>query len=369
MSMTHKQRFLNALNRQPVDRLAWGDTLWPETTERYVAEGQLKPGEDPVLHFDMSWRGAGWLDSTADLDFKDQILDQTDEWKLILNGNGASLKQWSHHSGTPEHVDFKVKERPAWEALIKPHLLKVDRRRIDFAQYHALRDQAHKEQRAFVWGGVAPFEQMHPVCGHEYMLMGMVDDPDWVLDMVMTYARFTILHLDALFAEENLPDAFWFYEDMGFKERPFMSPAMYRDLIQPGHKMLFDYAHSKGRKVIVHSCGCVEKLVPGLVEAGMDCLQAMEVKAGMDVRRLAAEFGDRLSFIGNLDIRIIGSNDRKAIDEEIESKILPILKCGSGFIVHSDHSVPPEVDHDTLVYFFDRASRMAQRVWPELSAT
>jgi uroporphyrinogen decarboxylase len=368
MSMTHKERFLNALNRQPVDRLAWGDTLWPETTARYEAEGKLKPGEDPVTHFDMSWRQGGWLNSTADMDFKDLVLEQTDEWKLILNGNGASLKQWDHHSGTPEHVDFKVKERPAWESLIKPHLLKVDRRRIDFEQYRAQRDLARKEQRAFCWGGVAPFEQMHPVCGHEFMLMGMVDDPDWVLDMVMTYARFTLLHLETLFAEEGLPDAFWFYEDMGFKERPFMSPAMYRDLIQPGHKMLFDYVHSKGRKVIVHSCGCVEKLVPGLIEAGMDCLQSMEVKAGMDVRRLAAEFGDRITFIGNLDIRIIGSNDRKAIDEEIESKILPILKCGSGFIVHSDHSIPPEVDHDTLVYFFDRASRLAQRVWPEQSA-
>jgi uroporphyrinogen decarboxylase len=191
----------------------------------------------------------------------------------------------------------------------------------------------------------------------------MALDPDWVLDMVMTYADFTIRHLEVLFAEEGKPDAMWFYEDMGFKERPFMSPDMYRELVEPGHKKLFDFSHGLGLKVIVHSCGFVEPLVPGLVRAGMDCLQAMEVKAGMDVVRIAKAFGDRISFCGGLDIRIIASNDRKAIDEELERKILPILRMGSGFIVHSDHSIPPQVDHDTLVYFFDAGSRMAQRVW------
>ena len=53
----------------------------------------------------------------------------------------------------------------------------------------------------FCWAGVAPFEQMHPVCGHEYMLMGMALDPEWVSDMVQTYADFTIRHLELLFIE------------------------------------------------------------------------------------------------------------------------------------------------------------------------
>jgi uroporphyrinogen decarboxylase len=57
---------------------------------------------------------------------------------------------------------------------------------------------------------------MHPVCGHEYMLMGMATDPDWVSDMAMTYAETTIALQEILFAEEVLPDGIWYYEDMGF---------------------------------------------------------------------------------------------------------------------------------------------------------
>jgi uroporphyrinogen decarboxylase len=361
MAMTHKERFLAALNNQPVDLLPCGDGLWGETTAKYIKEGHLKEGEDHVSHFDMSWRGGGWLNSTADLDFNDEIIEETDEWKLVLSGNGATLKWWKNHSGTPEHVDFKVKERRAWEDIIKPYLVSLDRRRIPFEGYREARKRAAEEERAFVWAGVAPFEQMHPMCGHEYMLMGMAEDPDWVLDMSNTYAQFTLMHMEALFEEEGLPDAFWFYEDMGFKQRPFMSPAMYGALLQPGHALLFDYAHQRDRKVIVHSCGCVEKLVPGLVEAGMDCLQAMEVKAGMDMPRLAETFGGRIAFCGNIDIRIVASNDRKAIDEELDRKIIPVLKKGSGFILHSDHSIPPEVEYDTLRYFFDHGRRLPER--------
>ena len=74
-----------------------------------------------------------------------------------------------------------------------------------------------------------------------------------------------------------------------------MSPTMYKEIVQPGHKKLFDYAHSMGCKVIVHSCGYVEPLLPGMIEAGMDCLQAMEVKAGMDLPTLYSRFGDKIA--------------------------------------------------------------------------
>ena len=356
--MTHKERFLNALNREPVDLLACGDGLWGETAQKYVAEGKLQAGEDQVAHFDMSWRMAGWLDSRADLEFQPVTIEETDETILQLDGNGARLRYWKQKSGTPEHVGFTVTDRASWEAHIKPRLLKLDRRRIPFESYRNVRKQAAEEHRAFCWSGVAPFEQMHPVCGHENMLMGMALDPDWVRDMVMTYADFSLRHLEVLFAEEGRPDAMWFYEDMGFKEKPFMSPAMYAEIMLPGHKKLFDFSHDLGMKVMVHSCGYVEPLVPGMIEAGMDCLQAMEVKAGMDLPALAARFGRKIAFCGGVDIRVVATNDLKKIDEELRRKIMPVLKAGVGYILHSDHSIPPTVEHDTLKYFFDHGRRL-----------
>ena len=55
--------------------------------------------------------------------------------------------------------------------------------------------------------------------------------------------------LEMLYAQEGLPDALWIWDDLGFKQRPFMSPGMYREMIMPAHKRVMDFAHSKGLPV------------------------------------------------------------------------------------------------------------------------
>ena len=363
MAMTSIERMANTLALKPVDQIPIAVSPWGATVERWVKEGHLQPGEDVAEHFGQDLRQGGWLNSVADLDFTPIVLEETEETILRKDGNGAMLRQHKLHDSTPEHVDFTVKDRESWEEHVKPLLVNVDRRRIPFEDYRQAKADAAAKQRFFCWGGVAPFEQMHPMCGHEYMLMGMALDPDWVKDMVNTYAALTINLLEILFAEEGKPDGMFFYEDMGFKNRPFMSPAMYEEIMQPGHKRLFDFAHAQGCKVIVHSCGYVAPLVPGLIEAGMNCLQAMEVKAGMDLPTLFKQFGDRIAFFGGVDVRTLISNDRVQIDQEMDAKILPVMQNGGGYILHSDHSEPPEVDYETMRYFVERGRAMSRKVF------
>ncbi|MHB9025269.1 MAG: uroporphyrinogen decarboxylase family protein [Armatimonadota bacterium] len=361
--LTSYERIYNTLHRLPIDRVACYDAIWGETVARWRAEGALGEDEDVIEALDMDLRGSPSINSTADLDFESKIIEETEETILRLDGNGALLRQHKQHESCPEHVGFTVQDREGWETLIKSHLLDLDRRRIPFEEYRNLKRLSADRQRFYVWWGVAPFEQMHPVCGHENLLAGMALDPDWVRDMVMTYAHFTLLHLETLFAEEGQPDAMFFGEDLGFKERPFMSPSMYEEILEPGHKLLFDWSHARGLKVIVHSCGFVEPLVPGLLRAGMDCLQAMEVKAGMDMRRLHAAYGDRLAFFGNIDARALISNDRAQIDAELAAKLPPVLENGGAYLLMSDHSIPPQVDMDTMRYFFTRGQEMSAAIF------
>ena len=132
-----------------------------------------------------------------------------------------------------------------------------------------------------------------------------------------------------------------------------MSPDMYREIIQPYHKRTFDYAKSHDLPIVVHSCGYVAPLVPGLLEAGIDCLQVIEVKAGMDLLKLHRDYGDRLSFMGGIDVRTLYTNDRRDVDRELETKI-PTVMQGYGYVIHSDHSIPDTVEYDTYRYFVER---------------
>jgi len=179
------------------------------------------------------------------------------------------------------------------------------------------------------------------------------DSPQWVKEMADTYADLTIELMETLFAEEGLPDGVWFYEDMGFKQHPFMSPDMYREIIQPAHARTIAYAHGRGLPVVMHSCGYVEPLIPGMLEAGIDCLQVIEVKAGMDLLKLYRDFGDRLSFMGGIDVRVLYTNDKIGIEGELAAKI-PTVKGHFGYVLHSDHSIPNQVEYESYRYFVER---------------
>jgi uroporphyrinogen decarboxylase len=355
--LTPRERMTRLLHRKPVDRASFCESIWGETSARWIREGHVRKDEDLADHMKMEIRGAGWLDSSAHIGVAD-ILSEDEETKLVRNGNGAVLRYWKNKAGTPEHVDFLVQDRAGWEEHIRPFMV-PDRRRTDFKGYGEARRKAAANDLFFVWQGVNVFEQMHPICGHEYMLIGMALEPDWIRDMANQLADLTIGMWEMLFQEEGLPDAIWFYEDMGFKDKPFMSPAMYRELIQPCHKRTMDWAHARKLPVILHSCGMVESLVPGLIEAGIDMLQALEVKAGMDVVRLNKQYGDKIGFMGNIDIREIASNDRKRIDAELRKKIEPLMATHTPFVLSSDHSTPPDVDYESFLYFRDRGLEIA----------
>lgn len=357
--LTSRERIARILARQPVDRIGADESFWGDTHKQWAEAGHVRPDESLEDHFGFDLRACWCFNLVADLDFVDEIVEENEESKLVRSGNGAVLRWWKHHAGTPEHVDFLVKDRAGWDEHIRPHLVNPDtlRRRINFEAYREARAKCRRENLYFCWSGVNVFELMHPVCGHEYMLMGMALDPDWVKDMCTVYAELTVNLQEILFAEEGLPDGLFYYEDMGFKGKPFMSPAMYKDIIWPAHKRTFDYGHARGLPIILHSCGYVEPLVPGLIEAGMDCLQAMEVKAGMDLVHLKRTYGDRIAFCGGLDIRALETNDLAAVEAELAAK-LPVAMEGSGYILHTDHSVSSRVRYETYKYFLERGREM-----------
>jgi len=255
-------------------------------------------------------------------------------------------------------VDFLVKDHALWNEHVKPLLTPGDYR-VNFEGYENALKSAREKDRFFMLSGINVFECMHPVCGHEHMLAGMILEPEWVADMAETYSDLLVNLMEILFAKCGLPDGIWFYEDMGFKQRPFMSPAMYKEFIFPAHKKTIAYAHSLGLPVVMHSCGFVEPLLPGMVEAGIDCLQVIEVKAGMDLLRIYKQYGDRLSLMGGIDVRKLYTNDRAQIDAELTEKI-PAVKNGFGYTLHSDHSIPNTVDYEIFKYFIEKGLELGK---------
>jgi uroporphyrinogen decarboxylase len=95
-------------------------------------------------------------------------------------------------------------------------------------------------------------------------------------------------------------------------------------------------------------------LLPDVVATGIDALNPIEVKAGMDVLRIKREYGDRIVLHGGTNAQTWRDTD--VILAEIDEK-LPILKEGGGYIFSSDHSIPNDVSLDTMRRIVERVKQ------------
>ena len=111
-------------------------------------------------------------------------------------------------------------------------------------------------------------------------------------------------------------------------------------------------------KVIYHSDGNVGELLPLLIEAGIDCIQPMEARAGNDVVEYSRLYGGRISFIGNINADVLAS-DKESILAEISRKITGV-KDTNRYLFHSDHSVPPTVSFENYSYAIQLAKKFGK---------
>jgi uroporphyrinogen-III decarboxylase len=82
----------------------------------------------------------------------------------------------------------------------------------------------------------------------------------------------------------------------------------------------------------------------------VDGLQALEAKAGQHVLEMAEATGNKIAFMGNLDIRAFESNDQKTLEAEIVPKLRAIKEKRIPYVFYSDHSIPKSVNLETYRY-------------------
>ena len=334
--MDQATRFRMALAHQEPDRIPIHDGPWPTTIERWHEEG-LPAGVSPHRFF-----GYGMVSVTGDPSprLPVQELEPEGEYRLWRTEYGQLRKQKRDLTSTPEIDDWPVKTRTDWDAL-KPRLEPASNR-IGWQQAKATYERARRDGQFVVFNLHIGYAQFLEYLRNDELLMLMVTDPDWVHDMFATHARLTISLAQQLWDAGIRYDGAFLACDLGYRNASLFSPATYRAVQWPHDRDVWDFFHAKGLPVILHSDGCVKALIPHFLDAGLDCLQPLEVKAGMDLVELKRMYGARLAFMGGIDARAMADPDPGAIEREIRTKLQAAMP-GGGYIYHSDHSVPNDV--------------------------
>jgi uroporphyrinogen decarboxylase len=107
-----------------------------------------------------------------------------------------------------------------------------------------------------------------------------------------------------------------------------------------------------------HSCGDANPFIPEWIEIGLDSLNPLEVKAGMDPVAIKRTYGDDILLHGG--INAVLWDDAGAIEAEMR-QVVPGLKAGGGYIFSSDHSVPDSVSLENLRHIADLAKELGAR--------
>jgi hypothetical protein len=190
------------------------------------------------------------------------------------------------------------------------------------------------------------FERSYLLLGMQEALMNYVTAPQEMDALLSALADFKIA-LISKFYEIARPDMIWFGDDWGTQQNLFLRPPVWRALIKPHLRRVYDCM--KARRLIInqHSCGKIEAIFADIVELGTDIWNPCQ--PCNDLARLKKGYGDRIAFAGGIDSQFI-LNRPGVTPAEVRAEVrrrIEEMAAGGGYIAAPSHSVPyrPEILH------------------------
>ena len=348
-----KARVLAALEHREADRVPMGEAFWTNFVRRCRRE--LGAGEDfdPYRHWDLDLIV---INPNMDPHLTGvQVLESTPERTTVKTGFGATIQRCGALP-MPAFLDFETTtlEQMAAFRFDDPR----DTRRFITAlddQINSVGDDLILGLPAWldrvnayvddfcVFGGVCePYEMIWRILGPENVLLKTAEAPAAVAAFVERLGDFLVGIVEGqLAAAGGRLSGVYVWGDVAYDHGMFFSPAYWREVYKPQLKRICDTVHEAGLKVVYHGCGDARVVFDDMIEAGVDCYNPLEAKAGLDVLELKREYGRRLAFCGNLDVTVLATNDEARVRREVLRKLNAAR--GGGYIPQSDHSMPDNV--------------------------
>ena len=278
--------------------------------------------------------------------FVPRILEDTEDYRLLINDIGITQKAIKVGVSMPQFMDFPVKSRRDWKYMKKrfdPH----DPRRYPKNWGPELVDYYDTVERPVRMDITGFFGEIRWLMGLERFLTTLYDDPGWIHEIMEFWEHFVIETCREAIEKIKI-DYVVLWEDMCYNKGMLLSPRHFREFIMPHYRRLTDLLRKNGKDIImVDSDGNVDELVPVLLEAGVNGIYPLEATCN-DVVELRKKYGRQLVMAGNIDKRVL-SRDKKTIKKEVDRKT-SVFKEG-GYIMSVDHSTPFDVPFENYKYY------------------
>jgi uroporphyrinogen decarboxylase len=215
--------------------------------------------------------------------------------------------------------------------------------------------RAERDRAVMVWNGNI-FETSWYMRGLEQMLVDVMIDEELAWSIMERVTDFFVSFFDRVLAAAGTVDLVFTADDIGDQRGLLMPKQKWQRLLVPHHARLNAVIHGHGAKVIYHTDGSIMDAVDGLVDMGIDVLQALQFSAdNMDPVRLKGGWGDRLCFAGGVSVQTtlpFGTPDD--VRREVEQRIR-VLGAGGGYILGPSHYIQAGTPAANIAALFDTA--------------
>lgn len=338
--MTSKERVMAAIHHEKVDRIPmFMDCTTSDVTQALIKAVDCNTEEEMLqkLHIDCRWCNC-----------------MDDFCAVNVYQNGTFRDMWgvekAVYGGMPVAHPLanleSVEDLQAYEYWPDPD-------EIDYDKYI---EKMKRSQDYAVFGGMwSPFlEQASMLVGMENLMILMYEDPELVEALFDKVLSFYLECNRRMFEKAgDLMQIFFMGDDYGTQASLLYGPDLFRRFIKPRLKQLYDLAKEHGYVVQQHSCGSIVKIIPDLIDTGLDGLHPIQVSAaGMALAGLKEQFGRDLYFAGSIDamhLLIDGT------DEEIETSIKETMELfdHGGFIFGPSQGFLPEIPAERIVKMYE----------------
>jgi uroporphyrinogen decarboxylase len=201
-----------------------------------------------------------------------------------------------------------------------------------------------------------PLEQASVLRGRQQFLVDLLLEPE-LAKLLITKVTDVLVHLQELYLDTVGHDIDILEtpgDDYGGSKNLLISPAAFDSTVKPALQRMFRPVKQFREDLVLafHSDGAIVRLLPTLIDLGVDLLHPLEPLEANDMKAIKKEFGDRLSFMGAIDIKQAMPGRPKDVEAEVKLRVRQ-LAPGGGYILAPANHLQTDVPPQNIVALYD----------------
>ncbi|MCL1858834.1 MAG: hypothetical protein FWF92_06325 [Oscillospiraceae bacterium] len=201
------------------------------------------------------------------------------------------------------------------------------------------------------------YERLWSFRGMENALGDLLLNKDKVHRLFQELCDFYIGIIERIHKETGC-DGVYLTDDLGSQQDLMFSPEIFREMFLPYYKKIFDTCHKNSLHVWLHSCGNIEKILPDLIDVGVDVIHPIQ-KFAMNEEDIAKKYKGRICFMCGMDVQNVmpfGTPDD--VRAEV-NRLINIFKTNDGRIIFSmGNGVTSNIPVENLYALYDEVYRL-----------